>query len=77
MDLAIREFTAQLVAEINRANLPLEVKRLAVLDIYNKIEKAADTAIAQAMQERQERIKKETEKAKEKAKEEMKEVTEE
>ena len=69
MDLAIREFTSQLVAEINRANLPIEVKRLVVMDIYNKLEKAADTAVTQAVQERQERLKKEIEKAKEETKE--------
>ena len=69
MDLAIREFTAKIVNEINSANLPIEVKRLVLKDIYDKVEKTADSIVMKAVQDR-------NEKSNNEAKEETEGVTE-
>jgi len=60
MDLAIREFTAKIVSEINACNLPIEVKRLILKDIYDKVERTADDVVMRAVQERNEHLNKET-----------------
>ena len=65
MDLTIREFTTQIVNVINSSALPMEVKRLVLKDIYDKVEKSANEVVTKAIQERNERIKNEHESIKE------------
>lgn len=44
-DFRIREFKNNLVNAINDEPLPLEVKRLVLIDILNEVSKAADNSI--------------------------------
>lgn len=61
MDLAIREFTTQIVNYINSSALPIEIKRLIIKDIYNQVEIKANEIVMQAIQERNEKINKSNE----------------
>lgn len=45
MNKEIRELNNDLVTTLNGSNIPIEVKRLVVLNIYNQLEKEADNAI--------------------------------
>lgn len=45
MDLEIRRFEEELVECINRSELPIEVRRLVVQEICNKVSKAANENI--------------------------------
>ena len=51
-DLKIREFQMSITSFINQSDLPMEVKRLCMLDILNQLQTAADTEIRQQIQER-------------------------
>lgn len=64
MDLAIRELSLKLINEINKADLPMEVKRLIVKDIYGQLEKTTESVIMKAIQERNEQAKVEQNKEK-------------
>lgn len=57
MDLEIRKFEESLVTHINHNNLPIEIKRLIVQEICDKITKAANEEIySQQKQEKQNTI---------------------
>ena len=45
MNKEIRELNNDLVTTLNGSNIPIEVKRLVVLNIYNQLEKEADNAV--------------------------------
>ena len=59
MDLEIRELTSKLVHVLNEYNIPIEVKKYIVKDIYTEIEKLANNIVAQEIQARNEQQKKE------------------
>lgn len=52
MNLKIREFKISLEKYINTTDLPPEVKRIVLKDIYDGIEKEADLAISAELKER-------------------------
>lgn len=43
--LKVREFSQTIINFINESDLPMEVKRLALLEIYNQIEEEAQKVI--------------------------------
>lgn len=51
-DLKIREFQMSITSFINQSDLPMEVKRLCMLDILNQLQTAADSEIRQQIQDR-------------------------
>ena len=62
MDLEIRELTSELVQVLNKYNnIPVEIKRYVIKDIYTQIEKVANEIIAQEIQARNEQNKKDAE----------------
>ena len=62
MDLEIRELTSELVQVLNKYNnVPVEIKRYVIKDIYTQIEKVANEIIAQEIQARNEQNKKDAE----------------
>lgn len=52
MDYLIREFQQKIVLAINEAELPIEVKRLALAEILNSIGEASNKVIAEQISER-------------------------
>lgn len=52
MNLKIREFKISLENYINTTNLPLEVKRIVLKEIYDSIEREASVAISKELKER-------------------------
>lgn len=48
MDLDIFEFKERIIAEINRTELPVVVKQMAMKDIMQQLDNAASNAIAAA-----------------------------
>lgn len=59
MDLEIREFREGLIKYINGVNLPMEIKRLVVKEVYGEIDNCANDVInaqiqAQRKQEQKE-----------------------
>lgn len=58
--LEIREIEARLTKEINGIQLPLEIKRLILLEIMSKVESAAEQEIGAILESReQERMEQE------------------
>lgn len=53
MNLKIREFKLSLVAYINETDIPEEIKRMVLKEIYEDIEKAADEMVVQEFNERE------------------------
>lgn len=45
MNLQIREFEQNIINYINQVNLPIEVKRLAIKDVFYQVDKMAEDAI--------------------------------
>lgn len=52
MNLAIKEFQQTLIDVINKAELPIEVKRLIVNDLAREINVVADAEIKKELEER-------------------------
>ncbi len=55
MDLEIREFREGLIIFINRFELPMEIKRLVVKEVYGDIEDAANGVIKEQAKSRNQR----------------------
>lgn len=53
MDLKIRTFEENLIAFINDAQLPIEIKRLCLLEIYKQTELTAQQVINRQSQEQE------------------------
>ncbi len=51
MNLEIRQLEDILIKALNESELPIEVKRLIVADVYHQILKEADKIIAQEVKE--------------------------
>lgn len=47
MDLEIRQFEENLIAFINQANLPIEVKRLVLVETMQKVNDACNKVITE------------------------------
>lgn len=54
MDLKIREFRENLIKYINSAELPIEIKRLVVKEIYGEIDDCANDIINSQIEARKE-----------------------
>ena len=50
MNLQIREFEQNIIRYINQSNLPLEVIRLAIKDVFYQVDKLANDAINMEIQ---------------------------
>lgn len=50
MNQQIREFEKGLIAYINQSDIPIEVKRLIIKDVFYKVEKTANDVINQEIQ---------------------------
>ena len=61
MDLAIREFYGKIISTINEAQIPVEVKRIIVKDIYTQLDRAANEIITQTLMERNRQVNTDTE----------------
>lgn len=55
MNLKIREFKVTLENYINNMDLPPEIKRMVLKEIYESVERVANEAIAAEIKERDER----------------------
>lgn len=53
-NLQIREFSQSIINFVNASPLPLEVKRLALLDIQNQVENAVNEMLKKELMERDE-----------------------
>ena len=53
MDKEIRQFSNAIIGFINSNPLPIEVKRLALKDIYNQVDEQATLAIRAQIEEEQ------------------------
>lgn len=53
MDIEIRQFRKALVDYINSVCLPMEVKRLVVVDILTELTKVSDEVVTELLQKRQ------------------------
>ena len=51
INIAIRQFEQSLIETINQNNLPIEIKRLAMLDVMRQVQSAADDFIQNAIVE--------------------------
>ena len=51
MDLKIREFEDGLIAYINSGEMPLEIKRLVLKEVYDMVKQRTDEVIAMQKQE--------------------------
>lgn len=60
--LQIREFSQSIINFINENPLPLEIKRLAVKDIYQQISEASEKQIYQELEEKKKEKESEVEK---------------
>ncbi len=49
INIAIRQFEQTLIETINQNNLPIEIKRLAMLDVMRQVQSAADDFIQNAI----------------------------
>lgn len=49
INIAIRQFEQTLIESINQNNLPIEIKRLAMLDVMRQVQSAADDFIQNAI----------------------------
>lgn len=49
INVAIRQFEQTLIETINQNNLPIEIKRLAMLDVMRQVQSAADDFIQNAI----------------------------
>jgi len=49
INIAIRQFEQTLIATINQNDLPIEIKRLAMLDVMRQVQSAADDFIQNAI----------------------------
>ena len=49
INIAIRQFEQALIETINQNNLPIEIKRLAMLDVMRQVQSAADDFIQNAI----------------------------
>jgi len=49
INIAIRQFEQSLIETINQNNLPIEIKRLAMLDVMRQVQSAADDFIQNAI----------------------------
>lgn len=49
INIAIRQFERTLIETINQNNLPIEIKRLAMLDVMRQVQSAADDFIQNAI----------------------------
>ena len=47
MDCQIRDFEDEIIGVINTSNLPMEVKRLAIVEILHKVEAESNKIIRQ------------------------------
>lgn len=60
MNLQIREFEQNIINYVNQVNLPIEVKRLAIKDVFYQVDKMAEDAINLEIQRiKQEQLNKE------------------
>lgn len=50
-NLAIRQLEDAIINTLNEINLPIEVKRLVLSDVYNKVVKESDKQIAKEVAE--------------------------
>lgn len=50
IDLEIKQFEARVVGAINESNLPLEVKRLALWEIYGMLDKTTTDIVAKQVE---------------------------
>lgn len=55
MDLKILNFKQKLIDDINQADLPMEVKRLVMFEIFTKFEIAVNDAIQKINQDQEEK----------------------
>lgn len=55
MDLEILNFKQKLIDDINQADLPVEVKRLVLFEIFTKFEIAVNDAIQKINQDQEEK----------------------
>lgn len=53
-DIEIRNYEEKIIETINSVPLPLEIKRLIVWDIYQKVEIATNQAMEQQQKEKEE-----------------------
>lgn len=51
-DLEIREFASNIVNYVNKSPLPIEIKRLCLVETLGKLTEAADVAIRNQIEER-------------------------
>lgn len=49
INIVIRQFEQTLIATINQNDLPIEIKRLAMLDVMRQVQSAADDFIQNAI----------------------------
>ena len=52
MDIKIREFRGKIIQLINSEQLPMEVKRLVVVDVLNELTTATNEVITQLLQQK-------------------------
>lgn len=50
MNQQIREFEKGLIAYINQSDIPIEVKRLIIKEVFYQVEKTANDVISQEIQ---------------------------
>lgn len=54
MDKDIRELKLKIIAVLNESELPIEVKRLVLAEIYREVESLAEQVISQQIKEEKE-----------------------
>lgn len=52
MDIQIREFRGKIIQLINSEQLPMEVKRLVVVDVLNELTTVTNEVITQLLQQK-------------------------
>lgn len=61
-DLEIKELEQRIIAELNEANCPMEVKRLVLAEIYDGVVGATRSVVESQLKARQENAEKKEEK---------------
>lgn len=56
MDRETRDFSNKIIEGINRSRLPIEIKRLCLYEIYQKVSAAADGEIQRQIAERDKEV---------------------